>query len=115
MSVEFRFNEQAITKINEAAFRALQFAAEHVLTESIRTVPKDTGLLQKSGKVSSDINSMEAVVSYDTPYALRLHEHPEYNFQNGRRGKWLELTVLEQQSKIGEIIASKMRGDINAR
>jgi hypothetical protein len=114
MSIEFKFNQQAINKIEDAAFKALQYAAEHILTESIRTVPKDTGLLQQSGKVSSDKSTMEAVVSYDTPYAVRLHEHPEYNFQNGRRGKWLELTILEQQSKIGDLIAAKMRGDINA-
>lgn len=28
-------------------------------------------------------------ISHNTPYAHRLHEHPEYKFQKGRKGKYL--------------------------
>lgn len=114
MSIEIRLNNDINRQIETIAHKAVRYAAEHILTESIRTTPKDTGLLQQSGRVTTDPNTLEAVVSFDTPYAVRLHEHPEYNFKNGRRGKWLELTVLEQSNNVANIMADVMRGDIGA-
>ena len=48
-------------------------------------------------------------IYYDTPYAARLHEHPEYNFQHGRKGKWLENTNKEKGPEIIEIVADQLR------
>jgi hypothetical protein len=50
--------------------------------------PFKTGYLRSTGKVT--IGTDEVIVSYDTPYAIRLHEHPEFRFNNGKKGKWLE-------------------------
>jgi len=41
-------------------------------------------------------------VSYDTPYAARLHEHPEYNFQNGRQGKYLEEPAMQNRAELDQ-------------
>lgn len=96
-------------EVKQASAQALSDAAEFLLEKSNETVPFDIGTLQGSGKTSLDPASMTAAVSYDTPYAVRLHEHPEYNFQNGRRGKWLELTIQEQKSKVQDYIADRIR------
>lgn len=57
-------------------------------------VAHDKGILQASGKneVSIKIGGKypEGEVSYNTKYAWRMHEHPEYRFQKGRKAKYLE-------------------------
>lgn len=73
--------------------QAVDDAAGNLFAESEKEVPHDIGTLQGSGNVSpAEIKGDEisAEVGYDTPYAARLHEHPEFNFQKGRKGKYLE-------------------------
>ena len=64
----------------------------NVATEILRLsgfeVPHDKGLLQNSGNVED--HSDHSIVGYNKVYAARLHEHPEYRFQKGRKGKYLE-------------------------
>jgi len=62
---------------------------DEVLRRSRREVPHDTGRLQNSGS-NEKVDFAEYEVGYHTPYALRLHEHPEYHFNKGRKGKYLE-------------------------
>ena len=76
------------TKVKqEALAQAARDAAQALLDESAKQVPHDTGALELSGTVSSEPG--HAVVSYDTPYAVRWHETPA-NFQRGRKMKYLE-------------------------
>ena len=49
----------------------------------------------------------EISISYDTPYAARLHEHPEYNFREGREGKWLENALNERREDLVNYMKSK--------
>ena len=95
------------TKTAEA--EALFDAAEYVLETANRTVPFDEGTLARSGETDVDEGKLEASVSYETPYAVKMHEHPEYNFQGGRRGKWLELTLQEEQEAIRRIFESRLK------
>jgi hypothetical protein len=88
---------------------ALLIAVEHLLESANRVVPHDQGNLQNSGKSNIDESQLEASVSYDTPYAVRLHEHPEYKFRNNRIGKWLEITYKDNAKKIGEWVANYMK------
>lgn len=62
--------------------------ATEILRRSQFIVPHDKGLLQNSGFVQDQVN--ESIVGYNKVYAARLHEHPEYRFQKGREGKYLE-------------------------
>lgn len=62
--------------------------ADTILLLSQAEVPHRVGTLQNSG--ATDRDSKGAFVGYHTPYAARLHEHPEYNFRKGRKGKYLE-------------------------
>lgn len=90
---------------------ALMDAAEVILEEANRTVPLDERTLMKSGETSVDMRTHEAAISYDTEYAVRLHEHPKYNFQESppRRGKWLELTLKEQSQRVLKLLADGLQ------
>lgn len=68
--------------------QALNDVANEILRLSSFEVPLDTGNLMNSGSVQEDGD--EFIVGYNTRYAARLHENPQYNFQNGRKGKYLE-------------------------
>ncbi|WP_347242883.1 hypothetical protein [Thermogutta sp.] len=96
-------------KVNTGAPDVVWQASEHILEEANRTVPLDTGALMRSGRTHVDPASLTAYISYNTPYAVRVHEHPEWHFQGGRRGKWLELTIQEQQGAVRQWIASKLK------
>lgn len=76
-------------------------------------VPHDEGTLQNSGTVET-LGNGDVVMGYHTPYAARLHEHPEYHFQKGRKGKYISdpLTKnaaalnLEVQKGFGENVTN---------
>ncbi|GAB2519454.1 HK97 gp10 family phage protein [Paramicrobacterium agarici] len=91
----------------------LAAAGERLLALSSEQVPFDTGTLSGSGSVSTPLGAAEPTVEviYDMPYAARLHEHPEYNFQGGRKGKYVEDPALAHKDEMGEIIAKEVGGD----
>ncbi len=76
-------------RIAEYTDKAVNVVADEILRLSAFEVPHDTGLLQNSGHVESR-HDATAIVGYNKVYAARLHEHPEYRFQKGRKGKYLE-------------------------
>lgn len=68
---------------------AIEKIGNELLRISQKEVPHDTGALQNSGHV--EVKSQEEVdVGYNKVYAARLHENPQFNFKNGRKGKYLE-------------------------
>jgi hypothetical protein len=83
--------------------------AQYLLEEANKLCPHDTGALEASGYAGANAAAKEASVSYNTPYAARLHEHPEYQFQDGRMGKWLEKTFEEHGEETIAYIAAKAR------
>lgn len=88
--------------------RAVKLSAEYLLEESKKTVPYMDGILESSGDITT--NKGEATVYYDTPYAKRLHENPQYNFRGKGQGKWLEKTVNSGSVQSG--ILRIMKGEI---
>lgn len=86
---------------------ALVAAAGEILRVANKTVPFKEGMLVGSGMVDAD--ETKATVSYDTPYAVRLHQNPQYQFNFGRRGKWLELAFDEAGDAAVRIMAETMR------
>lgn len=100
--------------------QGVQQAAEHLLAKSQEQVPMDQGTLGSSGTVAmaTEDKGMTAQVVYDTPYAARLHEHPEYHFSKksnpGAKGKYLEDPAMENKTEIGNIIrAAATKGQIS--
>ena len=94
---------EAVRKKCEAA---VGDAAEFLLEEANRTVPIEEATLTRSGTVSQE--GLNAVVSYDTPYAARQHEELDWRHDEGRRAKWLELTFKEQRDRVIKFLADKV-------
>jgi hypothetical protein len=59
--------------------------------------------------VTIDRANLRAVVSYDTPYAVRQHEDTRLRHLNGRRAKWLELTGREEAPTVKKFLADEIR------
>lgn len=78
--------------------KALMDVGFEIMRLSQREVPHDTGHLQNTGSVVASGNA--AIVGYHTPYAARLHEHPEYRFQKGRKGKYLSDPIFNNFNKL---------------
>jgi hypothetical protein len=82
-----------IKRLDGRAKDVIQKAVEDVALEVLRLsqieVPHDTGALQNSGH-TEHFKEHDEIVGYNKVYAAKLHEHPEYHFQAGRKGKYLE-------------------------
>lgn len=91
----------------ESASMALGY---EILRLSEEEVPHDTGSLQNSGGVEPEKGG--AIVGYNKVYAAYLHENPEFNFQGGRKGKYLEDPIKQNMKVfldfIGNIIKEKL-------
>lgn len=85
--------EAVIQKMVEGLWEASETATDIIGNESEKQVPIDIGTLRDSWKVEPLNREIGFVMSYNTPYAARLHEHPEYKFQNNRKAKYLEQPI----------------------
>lgn len=86
-----RCTEIATKKIDDAKSQAVHDIASEILRLSSKMVPFDKGMLLNSGNVIDEPE--QSVVGYNKVYASRLHENPQYNFKNGRAGKFLETPI----------------------
>lgn len=84
--------DKGIRRLEDTILGIQRKAAADVATEVLRLsmfeVPHDLGLLQASGVVEPD--GQDSIVGYNKVYAARLHENPQFHFQKGRKGKYLE-------------------------
>lgn len=80
--------DRVIAQAEQLAKKGAAQIADEILRLSQFEVPHDTGLLQNSGHTEPDGDGQ--IVGYNKVYAARLHEHPEYRFGKGRKGKYLE-------------------------
>ena len=104
-------NPRAKDIIGGAAARGLGLAAEHGLGKANKKVPIEEGTLERSGAVSVDEKELIAVISYDTPYAVKQHEVP-MNHDDGRTHKWLENAMNAEKDVMLETIAKTIRKEI---
>lgn len=77
-----------------------------VLRLGEKEVPHDKGPLQTSGTVEPSKD--DVVVGYNKEYAARLHEHPEYKFQKGRKAKYLEDPIINNIKLLREVIGKAL-------
>lgn len=83
--------------LQAASFDGTELAAEYLLGESNAIIPHEEGDLERSGEVSSDESTGEVVVSYDRPYAVKQHEDLTLRHDEGRKAKYLETPMHDQQ------------------
>lgn len=93
-----------LEKVAGLQARATQAVGYEVLRLSSREVPHNIGTLQNSGHIHP--NGDETIVGYNTVYAARLHEHPEYHFQKGRKGKYLEDPIKNNIDVLREVMGN---------
>lgn len=95
----------------EAADRAGKDGAErggqHLLEAANARVPFDTGELESSGSVRRD--GELAVIGYEAAQGVFVHAHPEWHFQNGRSGRWLEEAIDEEGAAVGSLLGDSVR------
>lgn len=102
------FGHRVTTLISKAGQRGVESAAHKMLDDANMHVPFNTGQLRETGAVTGDswdATDNEAAVSYDTEYAVIMHEHPEYNFQGSGEGKWLEHAMQRRANSLEKDIA----------
>lgn len=80
--------------------------------EAEKQVPFDKGTLRDSWKTEKLTGEIGYELGFHTPYAARLHEHPEYHFQNGRKAKYLEDPVKTNAGDWQGRIASKLTEEL---
>jgi hypothetical protein len=108
-----RKSSEAAKRILNASEDGEDRAADELLRLSQLEVPLDKSTLANSGHADRD--SKGAYVAYGGPasdYAVRLHEHPEYSFQHGRKGKYLEDPLKHNQHKFLELMGEQVKGAI---
>lgn len=111
MSFKIHWNGPEIAAgLEAAAARGLALAAEHLLQVANELVPIQEGTLKRSGVASSD--GLTAAVSYDTPYAVRVHEDLTARHDPGRTAKYLERPFIAERETMLDIIAAEMRRDL---
>ncbi len=88
--------------------RGENLAAERLVAVATPVTPLDIGTLRGAMQVVAATDPEEgSAVVVDTPYAARLHEHPEYNFQTpGTGAKYVENPALEHRDEFAQIIAT---------
>lgn len=98
--------------MDKASLKAAEDIADEVMRLSGFEVPHDTGMLQASGHV--EVKKDEVIAGYNKVYAARLHEHPEYHFQKGRKGKYLEDPIKHNLSTFQRVAGLAIQVAINS-
>lgn len=102
------WNRAALRRIDRFAADAVESAAEFLEDASNANVPDLTGALQASSKVSVDRGEPAASVSYDTPYAARVHEDMTARHDDGT-SKFLETALTSNRRELLNIMAGELR------
>jgi hypothetical protein len=103
-------------RVEAAGKRAMFVAGEVLLDEANTKVPYMDHILEASGEVTVS-GPDEVIVSYDTPYAERLHENPRgtdkpFHFMHGRESHWLSKALEENSDVLQEVAARVFRGEL---
>jgi hypothetical protein len=88
----------------QAVIAGLRHAAEETRTYAVELTPKDRGHLRASAEVTVDPATLEAAISYNTPYAVYVHERLELNHKVGE-AKFLEKAIAAKAEEMRAILA----------
>jgi hypothetical protein len=119
MTVTMTWHGDAVKRSQrKGAARGLLQAAEHILSKSqplVPVAPVDGGKLRDSGKASVDESALRAAISYDTDYAVEVHEDFwKWQHAAGTQAKFLEQPFNAERDAVREIIAREIKQDIGA-
>lgn len=87
--------ELAQEVVEKAAMKGLRKLGEEILTEAKELCPVDSGTLRQSGSVRANSKNKTVEISFNTPYALKMHEGTNFNFSKIKNPK-AQAKYLEQ-------------------
>lgn len=115
MSMEFKVDVEGFDFAKLSARKALESSlkkcAYDLQEESTKQAPILWGDLRDSAQTTfnSGAKDYEAIVSFNTIYALRQHEHPEYKHPKGGKAKYLEDPFKQNQAKYMNFIQNAIK------
>lgn len=96
------------SNLRPAVLAAVREATEHILTESLREVPRLTGRLANSSRVRVEEQpAIHGIVDYTAPYAIFVHEVPRPASSNGK-WKYLEDPFKREEAKFPQRVADRV-------
>lgn len=101
-----------IAAVERAATRGLQQGADVIHQEAVLRAPKETGVLRNSSYTEAEGN--EAIVAFDTPYAVKQHEELGYHHQDGE-AKYLENACIAKKEVVAHVIAESIKEGLAGR
>ena len=104
--LENGFNE-ALKRIDFSGGKAVKDVAFDLLGKAVELAPVDKGDLKGSGSVKIEKNI--ASVGFEEPYAIKQHEHLEYEHPKGGQAKYLEQPFRENYDKYINQIAEEFK------
>lgn len=109
MSFTWR-GHQAAAAVRGAGVRGVNRAAERLRSLSVEQTPVQDAILRGSAQVTPAVQSdVRAIVSFDTPYAVKQHEELGYRHPQGGNAKYLERPLREREAELRGIIAAELR------
>lgn len=101
---------QAAAAVTGAGVRGVNKAAERLRGLAVEQTPVQDGILRGSAHVTPAVTGdVRAIVSFDTPYAVRQHEELGYQHPQGGGAKYLERPLNERSAELRGIIAAELR------
>lgn len=99
---------EAVAKhIEQAALEIARATAEKIKGQAVNRAPLDTGALRNSATVTKIENGAE--ISFNTPYALIMHEKEYTPSHTGTGPNYLRGPLLEEEDKFLEDVRKIMR------
>ena len=94
---------------HEGIIDGIEASALVITAASSQIIPHLSGYLEGSGGIDIAENLETGTIYYDTPYAARLHQHPEYDFRGGKRGKFLQSTMSGSRRKVLDMFGNGLK------
>lgn len=96
--------------VRSGASAGLKKLGERIEGSSNAIAPRDTQEMIDSSEVT--VRGLNAVVSYDTSYAVRQHEDLTLRHSPGRRAKFLESAAKQHAPAAPGIVGSEIAGKL---
>jgi hypothetical protein len=104
--------EQAKALVKQAGIRAFLDCGEDLKGKSQDEAPVDLGDLKgncSDPNLEESAGDITVTVGYSLPYALRQHEHTEYNHPKGGKAKYLEDPYKRNESRYLKFIGESIK------
>jgi hypothetical protein len=105
MKTKLTWKNDIVNEVLKATKEAVTETCEHILSESKKIAPIESGkLVESSGIDVTGAKKVEGAVFYSVDYAPRVHEIPD-----SQKNKFLENPLNSNSTKLIEALKSKLK------